>query len=146
MYKSILLSVDLNHERSWKHALPAALELSKSLGAELHLVTVVPGINMALVGTFLPEDFEKQALQKAGETLHAFAMKHIPDGVRGKSHVAHGEVRQEILKAADTLKCDLIVMAPHRRGLQDILIGPNTDYVAHHAKQSVLVIRGDDDA
>lgn len=141
MYKSILLSIDLNHEKSWEHALPAALDLTKCLGAELHLVTIVPRIGMSIVGTFLPEDFEKQALQKAGADLHDFAVKHIPEGVRGKSHVAHGVVREEILKAADTLKCDLIIMAPHRRGLQNMLVGPNTEYVTRHAKQSVLVVR-----
>ena len=141
MYKSILLSVDLNHPKSWEEALPTALGLSKSLDAELHLVTVVPRVGMSIVGTFLPEDFEKKALKEAGEALHEFAEEHIPEGVRGKSHVAHGVVREEILNAANTLKCDLIVMAPHRRGLQDILIGPNTEYVARHATQSVLVVR-----
>jgi len=140
MYKSILLSVDLNHERSWARALPAALELTKALGAELHLVNVVPRIEMAIVGTFLPDDFEQQALKKAGEDLHEFAVKNIPEGIRGKSHVAHGVVREEIIKAAETLKCDLIVMAPHRRGLQEMLVGPITEYVARHAKQSVLIV------
>ena len=158
MYKSILLSVDLNHERSWARALPAALELTKALGAELHLVNVVPRIEMPMVGTYLPDDFEQQALKKAGEDLHDFAMKNIPEGIRGKSHVAHGVVREEILvlepfpqdhvreeiiKAAETLKCDLIVMAPHRRSLQEILVGPITEYVARHSKQSVLIVHGE---
>ena len=143
MYKSILLSVDLIHEKSWEKALPAALDLTRTLGAELHLVTVVPPIGMSIVGTFLPEDFEKKALEKAAEALHEFAVQNIPEGIRGKSHVAHGVIREEILKAADVLKCDLIVMAPHRRGLQSMLIGPNTEYVVRHAKQSVLVIRDD---
>ena len=143
MYKSILLSVDLNHEKSWENALPAALKLTKTLGAELHVVTIVPRIGMSIVGTFLPEDFEKKALERAAEALHEFAVQNIPEDIRGKRHVAHGTVRDEILKAADTLHCDLIVMAPHRRGLQNILIGPNTEYVVRHAKQSVLVIRGD---
>lgn len=143
MYKSIMLSVDLNHEKSWVRALPAALELTNALDAELHLVNVVPNIEMPLVGTFLPADFEKQALKKAGEDLHDFAMKNIPEGIRGKSHVAHGVVREEIVKAADTLKCDLIVMAPHRRGLQEVLVGPNTEYVSRHANQSVLIVHDD---
>jgi nucleotide-binding universal stress UspA family protein len=143
MYKSILLSVDLNHERSWARALPAALELTKALGAELHLVNVVPRIEMPMVGTYLPDDFEQQALKKAGEDLHDFAMKNIPEGIRGKSHVAHGVVREEIIKAAETLKCDLIVMAPHRRSLQEILVGPITEYVARHSKQSVLIVHGE---
>jgi len=143
MYKSILLSVDLNHSKSWEHALPAALELTNRFGAALHLVTIVPPIAMPIVGTFLPENFEKQALAKASDELHDFAAKNVPEGIRGKSHVAHGVVREEILKAANTLGCELIVMASHRRGLQDILIGPNTEYVVRHAKQSVLVVRND---
>jgi nucleotide-binding universal stress UspA family protein len=143
MYKSILLCVDLNHERSWAHALPAALELTKALDAELHLVNVVPNIEMPMVGTFLPDDFEKQAVKKASDDLHEFAVKNIPEGIRGKSHVAHGVVRQEIIKAADTLKCDLIIMAPHRRGLQEMLVGPITEYVARHANQSVLIVHDD---
>lgn len=143
MYKSILLTVDLNHPKSWERALPAALELTNALDADLHLVTVVPNIEMPLVGTFLPDDFEKQALKKAGDDLHDFAVKNIPEGVRGKSHVAHGNVRDEIVKAADTLGCDLIVMAPHRRGIQEMLVGPITEYVARHANQSVLIVHDD---
>lgn len=141
MYKSILLSIDLNHEKSWDHALPAALELAKATGAQLHLVTVVPRIAMAIVGTYLPKGFEQKALQEAASDLHDFAVKHVPEGVRGKSHVAHGTIREEILKAADAVGCDLIVMAPHKRGLREILIGHNTEYVIRHAKQSVLVVR-----
>lgn len=140
MYKSILLCVDLNHERSWKHALPVALDLTKALDAELHLVNVVPSIEMPIVGTFLPPDFEQQALKRAGDELHDFALKNIPEGIRGKCHVAHGVVRNEILKAAGTLGCDLIVMAPHRRGLQEMLVGPITEYVVRQAKQAVLVV------
>jgi nucleotide-binding universal stress UspA family protein len=34
-------------------------------------------------------------------------------------------------------------MAPHRRGLQEMLVGPITEYVTRHAKQSVLVVRGE---
>ena len=143
MYKSILLSVDLNHERSWARALPAALALAQALDAALHLVNVVPNIEMPIVGTFLPDDFEKRALKKAGDYLHDFAVKNIPEGVRGKCHVAHGVVREEIIKTADALKCDLIVMAPHRRGLQQILVGPITEYVARHANQSVLIVHDD---
>ena len=139
MYKSILLPVDLNHENSWKAALPVALELAKTFGAELHLVTIVPSVGMTMVGMYLPEDFEKRALEKAAADLHAFATKNVPKGVRGKSHVAHGVIREEILKAADTLHCNLIVMAPRKRSLQDLLVGPNTEYVVRHAKCSVLV-------
>jgi len=141
MYKSILLPVDLDHERSWEPALPVALDIAKAAKAELHLVTIVPRIGMTMVGMFLPEDFEKRALAKCGEDLHKFAVKHIPKGIRGKSHVAHGVIREEILKAADTLNCDLIVMAAHRRGLQEMLVGPNTEYVVRHSRRSVLVAR-----
>ena len=45
------------------------------------------------------------------------------------------------MKAADKLKCDLIVMASHRPELKDYLLGPNAARVVRHARQSVFVVR-----
>jgi len=141
MYKSILLPIDLNHENSWKAALPVAVEIAKTFSAQLHLVAIVPDVSMSMVSMYLPEGFEAKAIKEGGEKLHAFSVEHIPDGVRGKSHIAHGVVREEILNAADVLDCDLIVMASHRPDMKDFFISPNTDFVVSHANKSVLVVR-----
>lgn len=141
MYKSVLLPIDLEHDSSWQKALPVALELVQKFDGVLHLVAVVPNIGMPALSMYLPADFEKKALAHAAEALHAFAAAHVPENIRGQSHVAHGVVREEISKAADTLDCDLIIMAPHRPELTDVFISPATSYVVTHTKRSVLVVR-----
>ncbi len=65
MYNTILLPVDLNEESSWKKALPTALELCKTFGAKLHVMTVVPDFGMAIVGSFFPEPRMERASRYA---------------------------------------------------------------------------------
>jgi nucleotide-binding universal stress UspA family protein len=65
----------------------------------------------------------------------------MPEGVKAEAHVAHGSIYDEILRLADKLGCDAIVMAAHRPELRDYLLGPNASRVVRHAKQSVLVVR-----
>ena len=142
MYKTILLSVDLGEESSWKEALPKAVEIAASENATLHLITVVPTYGMPIVGSFFPEDFEKKAMAAAKAQLGEFMAKHIPDDIDAKGHVVHGVIYEEIMHAADKLGCDLIVLSSHRPELRDYLIGPNAARVVRHATQSVLVVRG----
>lgn len=142
MYKDILISVDLGEESSWKKALPTAIEYCKAFGATLHVVTILPNFGMSIVGGFFPEDFETKAMEKAKADLHAFVKQHIPSDVAVQHVVGHGTVYEEILRIADDIACDLIVMSSHRPELQDYLLGPNAARVVRHAKTSVLVVRG----
>lgn len=140
MYKTILLSIDLNAESSWQRALPTALDLARVYTAKLHVVAVVPNLGTALVGSFFPKDFEKEAMEAAKAELKKFEA-NLPDDVDVKTHLAHGTIYEEIIHAADTLGADLIVMASHRPELKDYLLGPNAARVVRHAKQSVVVVR-----
>jgi nucleotide-binding universal stress UspA family protein len=49
---------------------------------------------------------------------------------------------QEILKTAEAIQADLIVMGSHRPELSDYLLGSNTEKVVRHARCSVMVVRG----
>ncbi len=141
MFRDILLPIDFNHDSSWTKALPTALELVRSYGARLHVITVVPAYGLALVGDFFPADFEHRAIESAREVLHRFTAEHVPEGVPVQHIVAHGTVYREILDAANGIGADLIVMASHRPGLGDYLLGPNAARVVRHAACSVLVVR-----
>jgi len=141
VYKAILLPIDLDQESSWKRALPLAVGLASTYAATLHLMTVVPDFGMSMVGLSFPADFEKKALAAAGAALEQFLRDHVPAGIRGQAHVAHGTIYSEIIQAAATLHCDLIVLASHRPEMQDYLIGPNAGRVVRHAPQSVFVVR-----
>ena len=143
MFKEILLPVDLNDESSWRKALPVAVDLSKTYGCKLHVMTVVPTFGMTLVGQYFPKDFEKNALKEADAKLKALTKAHVPGQISCQNIVAHGTVYEEIVKTRQELgdKVDLIVMASHRPELEDYLIGPNSARVVRHSKVSILIVR-----
>lgn len=141
MYKDILLPVDLNHESSWKKALPTALEYCKAFGANLHVMTVVPDFGLPIVAGYFPKDFESKAREGANKQLHAFVADRVPSDIKVQHIVAEGTVYGEILRVAKDVGADLILMASHRPELQDYLLGPNAARVVRHANISVLVVR-----
>ncbi|MFT7147459.1 MAG: hypothetical protein ACJASZ_002342, partial [Yoonia sp.] len=42
MFKTVLLTIDLNAKVSWELALPQAIEIVRSSGGRLHIMSVVP--------------------------------------------------------------------------------------------------------
>ena len=141
MFKDILLSIDLEDEASSEKALAKAVELGESEGATLHVLTVLPGFSMSIVSQYFPEDFEEKSLADVMQRLKAFIADQVPSGVKSQPIVASGTVYEEVLRVAEEIKCDLIVMASHRPELKDYLLGPNAARVVRHANCSVLVVR-----
>lgn len=141
MFASILLPVDLADPDHQRKAVDTSVALARLSGASLHVITVVPDFGLSVVAGFFPEDYEKQALAVAERELRDFVARHVPADVAVRHIVGHGTIYREILRWADEIGCDLIVMASHRPQLQDYLLGPNAAKVVRHAKQSVLVVR-----
>ncbi len=141
MFKQILLPVDLGDADSSKKALSTAIELSKSAGAKLHVLTVVPGFGMSIISQYFPEGFEEKSLAGATQQLNDYIGANIPSDIATQAIVANGTIYEEILLTAGEIGCDLIVMASHRPALQDYLLGPNASRVVRHGKCSVLVVR-----
>lgn len=96
---------------------------------------------MSIVGSYFDKDFEGAALMDMSGQLKSWASRNVPAGVKAEVHVAHGSIYDEIMRLADKLGCDAIVLAAHRPELSDYLLGPNAARVVRHAKQSVLVVR-----
>ncbi len=141
MYDRVLLPVDVNHPESWDKALPAALECAGPDG-EIHLLGIVQDLGAAVVSSFLPEGFEQKAMERLKADLVALAGKIVPEGVTSETHVAHGHVPEAILRTAEKLGADLIVMASHTpHDFQTLLVGSNADKVVRHSPISVLTVR-----
>jgi len=142
MYKTILLTVDLNEDASWQKALPTALEYAKVFGSSLHVATVLPDFGMPVVRGFFPDDFQEKAQVAIEEQLRAFCAKHVTDGVNAQPVVRVGNVYEEILKLAQEIGSDLIVIGSDQPDLKDYLLGPNAARIVRHSTCSVLVVRG----
>ena len=141
MYKNILVSVDLNDPNSWRKALPTAIELCQSFGSELHVLAVIPDLGTSMVGSYFPADYADKAIEEARKNLHALLDEQLPTGVQAQHIVAQGTIYHEIIQYAYRVKADLVIMASHRPGLADYLLGPNAARVVRHFKGSVLVVR-----
>ena len=141
MYKDILLPIDLNQESSWEKALPTTVEYCKAFGATLHVLTVVPDLGLPLVGGYFPEGFEEKMREEANQRLHAFVSDHVPNGVPVQNIIAEGTPYKEIIRIAEEIGADLIVMASHHPGVKDYFLGPTPERVVRHAPLSVLIVR-----
>lgn len=143
MFKSVLLTVDIGQEASWKKALPQAVELVKSSGGQLHVVSVVPNMGTALVESFFPPDFERNALGAAHAALSDLVAREVPREVSVSLHLAFGSIHDKVLETLDSLECDLVVMASHQPDrVREFLVGSNADRVVRRSPVSVLVVRG----
>jgi nucleotide-binding universal stress UspA family protein len=141
MYKTILLPIDLGQKSSWEKAIPVAVALAKNQGSKIHLLTIIPDYGMSVVSSYFPKDFEEKSRSSSETELNKLMAEHIPGDVSAEAHVGRGAIYKEILAAADSQACDLIVLASHRPEMSDYLLGPNAARVVRHASQSVFVVR-----
>ena len=142
MYKTILLTIDVNEPASWKDALPRAVELAKGWGSRLHVLSVVPDYGLPVVEGFFPADFREKAIRHGGEALEKLVATEIPAELNAEAHIRYGTVHDEILHAIGALGADLVVMASHAPDkMREFLIGSQADRVVRRSPVSVLVVR-----
>ena len=140
-YRHILLTTDFS-EHSDQTA-RRACHLAKIHGAELsilHVVEYLP-IGDAAYGPIYPFDIDltEQMLETARERMTAIATElQIAEPRR---FVEVGSPKAEIIRMAETLGVDLIVMGTHGRHGIGVLLGSTAASVVHHAGCDVLVVR-----
>lgn len=140
MFANVVLAVDLAEPSSWAKALPVAAEICRSMKAKLYVVTVASEVNVQ-VATFFPDDANERLMQQAATDLQRWTDEHAPPGIEVHRLVAQGPVHREVIAAAEKVGADLIVMASHKPGLADYLLGANAAHVMRHAGCSVMVVR-----
>ncbi|MBV7394812.1 universal stress protein [Mameliella sediminis] len=137
MYKNILVPIafDENSDARIGMATSAARKLADD-GARitfLHVLEQVPGY----VASYLPADYTAQARKAIEDEISDIAAA-VPGGV---GQVISGHSGRTILDWAGDNSVDLIVIASHRPGMQDYLLGSTAAQVVRHAQCSVHVLR-----
>lgn len=141
MFSKILLAVDHNDAQGAARVAAHGGQLAQMCGAELHVLTVVPSFGTALVASAFGKDHVAKMVEETRGSLQKWTVDALPDGVRAKTHVAQGTIYDQIIKTANAIGADAIVVGAHRPELRDYLVGPNAARVVRHANQAVLVIR-----
>jgi nucleotide-binding universal stress UspA family protein len=136
MYKTILVPIDLSHKERIQPMLAAARHLGGK-NARLILVSIVEEIP-AYVASQLPAGAIDGRINDTVEELKAVA---VDSGIKAEIEVRNGHPGAGILDIAEEKGADLIVVASHRPGWEDYLIGSTAGRVVRHAKCSVHVLR-----
>ena len=111
-------------------------------GGEIHLLGIVHDLGSAVISSFLPENFEQTAMESLKAKLEDLAAKEFSSGNKFETHVGHGHVPETILRIAEQIGADLIVMASHPpNDFQTLLVGSNADKVVRHSPIPVLTLR-----
>ena len=144
MSRTILVPIDISEMQLTTQVIPNVQEYAGRDVTMVHFLAVIPdntyfaayGLEYAAIA---PERSEREAnaLQTLNEIVTRFG---LPEG-RVKTHVCSGSPKDHILRVADEINADLIILASHRPSMSTYLLGSNAAAVVRHAKCSVLVVR-----
>lgn len=135
MYKHVLVPISFDNDRDAAGAVGAARILAGKDGkiSLLHVIEHIPSYAIS----YLPHDYLIEA-RKAIVTELSDLADTLPNA---SAHVVEGHSGRTILDWAEENKPDCIVIASHRPGMQDLLLGSTANQVVRHAKCAVHVIR-----
>lgn len=90
----------------------------------------------------VPASLRSQLGQMAHDNLRAVTRKWLEGKVRNEIVVRFGKPVESVLKAADELGADLIVMATHgRTGVSRARLGSVTEEVVRRSTRPVMTVR-----
>jgi nucleotide-binding universal stress UspA family protein len=138
MYKTIMVPVDLAHAARLEKALATAADLCRHYGATAVYVGVTTSVPSSIART--PDAFAKKLDAFAAD--QAAKHGHTAEGHSVISHDPTIDLDPALLKAAEDIGADLIVMASHIPNITDYVWPSNGGEVASHAKASVMIVRG----
>ncbi len=134
MYETILVPVDLSHPEEGSKALGIARQIG---GGEARIVALYAAPDLpGFVTTQVPKGLMERHIADARAELSSRAAE-----IGAESEVRSGHPPTVILEYAKKISADLIIIASHRPGLQDYLLGSTAARVVRHAECSVLVER-----
>ena len=135
MYHNILVPISFDAERDTSGPLKLA-QLLATPDAQVTLLHVVEHIpNYAI--SYMPPEYLTEA-RKAIQTELDELASQLPNA---RGLVIEGHSGRTILDWAEANSPDLIIMASHRPGMQDLLLGSTASHVVRHAGCAVHVVR-----
>jgi len=144
-FRKILCPTDFS-DPSFR-ALATADELARRYNAELHVLHVVMPVPLVELppgaGTvaFDVKKYEADMIDVFGKTLDEALSEHVKPDVPVHRHLEIGDPAHEIIKLADQIKPDVIVIATHgRTGLKRFIYGSVAEAVVRRSPCAVLTI------
>jgi manganese transport protein len=137
-YQKIL--VPLDHTSRDRDAIAHAAAMAKQQNAKLYILHVEEGVTSQLFGPLSSTAEVEAGDQYLHQIVRDLESQHIPV----EMVVRHARTpTKEIVRYAEELKPDLVVMGAHgHKGLKDIVFGTTINAVRHKLKVPLLIVRG----
>lgn len=152
--KKILYTTDLSQNSA--HAFRYAVYFAKKFDAEIIILHVIEGASQEAVKAlelyldkqYLKETLEKSvdhAVERIKDRLKIFCDKELADDPEFAKKIAsieayRGYPEEEILKKAEALNCDAIIMGAHEKGITHTFLGTVAKRVLRRSRKPVFVI------
>lgn len=135
MYHHVLVPISFDTDRDTVRALAAA-RLLVAPGGHISFLHVQEAVPSHALG-YLPVDYLAETRAELARALQTIA----GDLPNVSVHVVDGHAGRTITAWAAEQGVDCIVIASHRPGMQDLLLGSTAASVVRHARCAVHVIR-----
>lgn len=142
MFKKILMPIDLQETHLAVKAVKIAIDEARKHGAEVYVMTVMPGFGMPMVASFFPDNAMKKAMKEIGAELKRYIAANFPKDITVHPLITEGNPAERILAQAKTIGADLIIIPSHAQSLSQVFLGSCAAKVVEHATCSVMVIKG----
>ena len=140
MFKKILVPIDVDYPKTAAAVYRKVSTIAKLSGAEIRLVSVMPGFGMPIVAAYISDEVRKEATDRFKESLKKFIENTCDEPV--SSRIRTGKNWEEIIKAAEKWGADLIVVYHNRRReINEVFSGSCSQRVSDNANCSVLRLR-----
>ena len=154
MFKSIVVGTDFSPTA--EQAVEHAVQLAKSFGATLHIVTAFkPAMAaniaassleaMAAGGAEFIQSAQSAMADEVEATHNALVKRMQKEGIHCKTHGMAEDAADAIMEVAEREGCDLIVVG--NRGMSSakrFLLGNVPNKISHHSPCSVLIVHTSD--
>lgn len=142
MYKKILVPIDVLEDQLTKKVIPHVECLAKLSNAQVIFFHTLP-VASAIVNvySFGFDEFKDKATIQTEKDLHKLIDSIDLPRENVSFSIAFGNPRDEILRLAEEIQPDLIILGSRRPNISTHLLGSNASGVVRGAKTSVLVVR-----
>jgi len=142
-FNVILMPTDLSSHSL--RALPYAIGLARQFDATLEVVSVIEPSLQVSDAAWVEVDAvasTEHAQSTIRQHLEDRILKQLPDDIRARSAIVTGNPVNEIVRRAENIGADLIVMATHgRSGIGHMLMGSAAEAVVRKAPCPVLTLK-----
>ena len=142
MYKNILVPIDVWENNLTDLVTSHVENIAKIEDSYIHFITIIPTFSYPGIDANLSKFDAKQLLLESIEIeLNQVIKRFIVPNDRVQYHISIGSVKDEILKLAEKICADLIIIGSRRPSVTTHLLGSTAASIVRYAKSPVLVIR-----